>query len=202
MRSITGDQATSTTTRWRSCRQCQRTLTSGNCSPCFPPTVILGMHHRMEQWWREVTKRRLATDGYTHSVTPEMFNETDSRKSGLKWEDQPCSAGSVRISMPHIPRGNKGSSGEERIAVPTYHTAVSKDGVNLEIRQCGTKDEVAAALRDQRSPNATPSGLENDKHEGLSFRHPATVEIRGISSTSDALIGLRSWDSVEVTWRR
>ncbi len=144
----------------------------------------------------------MATDGYTHSITPEMFNKADSKKSGLKWEDQPCSAGSVRIFMPHISRGNKGSSGEERIAVPTYHTAVSKDGVNLNIRECGTKDEMAAALRDQRSPNATPSGLENDKHEGLSFRHPATVGIRGISSTSDALMGLRSWDSVEVLEER
>ncbi len=34
--------------------------------------------------------------------------------------------------MPHLPHGNKGNSGEERIAVPIYHT---------EIAECGTKDD-------------------------------------------------------------
>ncbi len=76
-----------------------------------------------------------------HSVVPEMFNESDDRRSGLKWVDQSCSAGSVRIFMPHLPHGNKGNSGEERIAVPIYHTAVSKDGINLKIAECGTKDD-------------------------------------------------------------
>jgi len=91
-----------------------------------------------------------------HSVVPEMFNESDDRRSGLKWVDQSCSAGSVRIFMPHLPHGNKGNSGEERIAVPIYHTAVSKDGINLKVAKCGTKDEVSAPLRDLRPTNATP----------------------------------------------
>lgn len=104
--------------------------------------------------------------------------------------------------MPHLPHGNRGKSGEQRIAVPTYHTAVSEDEVNMGIAECGTKDEVTAALRDQRLTDATPCDLENGKQEGVPFRHPVTVIIRGVCSTSDALIGLRSWNSMEVSKER
>ena len=109
---------------------------------------ILGLHLRMEKWWKVVTKRNLATDGYTQYVVPEMFNTEDSRRSSLKWVGQACTAGSARFYMPHLPHGKRGKSGERRISVPTYHTAVSRNGVNMEIAECGTRDEIAAALRD------------------------------------------------------
>ncbi len=91
----------------------------------------------------------------SHSVVPEMFNESDDRRSELKWVNQSCSAESVRIFMPHLPHDNKGNSDEKRIAVSIYHTAVLKNEINLKIAKCETKNEVSASLRDLRLTNAT-----------------------------------------------
>ncbi len=94
--------------------------------------------------------------------------------------------------MSYLSHGNRGKSGEQRIAVFIYHTAIFKDEVNMEIAKCETKNEVIIALRDQRLIDAISSELENDKQEKVSFCHSVIVKIREVCSTSDALIGLRS----------
>lgn len=67
----------------------------------------------------------------------------------------------------------------------------SKNGINLETAECGTKDKVATALRSGSTTHKdNPSGLENDRQEGVPLRHPAAVEIRGRSGTSDAHVSL------------
>ncbi len=163
---------------------------------------ILDLHLRMKKWWKEAIKRNLATNEYTHCVVLEMFNENDSRRSNLKWVNQSCFADSVRFWMSHLSHDNKDKSDEQRIAVLIYHTAIFKDEVNMKIAKCETKNEVIIALRDQRLIDAISSELENDKQEKVSFCHSVIVKIREVCSTSNALIDLRSWNSMKMLKER
>lgn len=66
----------------------------------------------------------------------------------------------------------------------------SKNGINLETAECGTKDKVATPPQDILPTRTTSSGLENDRQEGVPLRHPAAIEIRGRNETSDAHVSL------------
>ncbi len=163
---------------------------------------ILDLHLRMKKWWKEVIKRNLATNEYTHCVVFKMFNENDSWKSDLKWVNQSCFADSVCFWMSHLSHDNKDKFDEQHIAVLIYHTAIFKEEVNMKIAKCETKNEVIVALWDQRLIDAISSELKNDKQEKVSFHHSVIMKIREVCLTSNALINLWSWNSMKMLKER
>ncbi len=163
---------------------------------------ILDLHLCMKKWWKEAIKQNLATNEYTHCIVLKMFNENDSWRSDLKWVNQSYFADSVHFWMSHLLHNNKGKSDEQRIAMLIYHTAIFKDEVNIKIAKCETKNEVIIALRDQRLIDVISSELENNKQEKVSFHHSVIVKIQEVCSTSNALINLRSWNSMKMLKER
>jgi len=72
-------------------------------------TMILpGMHRCMEEWLDVLEKRNLSTGALVHRITDGMFNADDETRFGTKWTPQPCRAGQVRITLPHLPHGAYG----------------------------------------------------------------------------------------------
>lgn len=146
----------------------------------------------MKQWWEEIIKQRLVINDYMHNMMLKMFNKVNLRKLRLKWKDQSCLAEDVCIFILYIFCKNKKSFNKERIAISTYHTVISKDKINLKVRKCKTKNKLTAALQDQWFSDATSFELMNNQHKKLFFQHSASVEIRKICFTLNALMNLWS----------
>ena len=63
--------------------------------------------------------------------------------------------------MPQLPHGALGPSTGERITVLLWYVAVVEDGVNLEVLEAGTINDLTVAHHDMVAPPCTPSGHAN-----------------------------------------
>jgi hypothetical protein len=156
----------------------------------------------MKQWWKKIEKQRMTTDEYIHTFISKMFDENDAQRLRLKWENQLCSTESVCIFMSCIFHDNKRSFNKKWIVILIYHIIVLKDKVNLKIKECEMKNEIAAALQDQWFLRAMSFDLKNNVHKRLFFRHFATVEIQEICFTFNVIMRLWSWDTLKVLKKR
>jgi len=69
--------------------------------------------------------------------------------------------------------------------------------VNLEVTDAGNIKDIAEAHRTLMAGSNTPGGNAS-KYGVIPFKFPAAVGVRNISAISDAILGLRDWDSVMV----
>ncbi|KAI9767399.1 MAG: hypothetical protein M1835_007046 [Candelina submexicana] len=167
-----------------------------NCTEILP-----GMNKHMADWWPRVVARGAHKDGFVHNFGPGVYTAEDIKHFGIDWTPVPCHQGDIRITKPDIPHGARGpSTGIRRTMLPWF-IAVQPDHEQLETLEAGTWSELSAAHRDLVAARTSPSGLAN-LYGVIPYRFPAAVEIRGLSALSDALIGARRWDSLEVMQER
>jgi hypothetical protein len=169
----------------------------GNCTE-----LVKGFHRgdTLARWWKRVEERGLASDGFVHRVSAGMYNEEDARDFG-PWVQQPCAAGAVRISMPHLPHGSTGPCTCVRRTLFPWYVAIQDDHLTLEVVEGGTWNDLSQAHRDLVPAAKTPSG-HPFMYGRVPFKFPAAVELSGLGALSDALVGRRQWTSPAVIKER
>ena len=161
-------------------------------------TVILpGMHKHLKEWARMLNERGLSTDSFVHRIQDKMFTADDAQHFNTQWTSQPCRAGQVRVTLPHIPHGAQGpAKGIRRTMLPWY-CGLQKDLETLEVVESGTWSDLAAAYRDLVAARLSPSGLAN-RYGAIPFAFPVAVERAGLGAVSDALVCRRRHDKPAV----
>lgn len=160
---------------------------------------LLGMHHHLGTWWKDLKDRECCKDGLIHKVTSDMWKPADEQKFGLTWKRQICRAGDVRISLPHLPHGSTGPATMNRRTILPWFVGIREDHETLECIESGSWTELSNCHRDFTSPEKTPSGWSSAKYGGrLQHAFAATVRLSDLGSASDALVGRGRWDSPNV----
>ena len=117
------------------------------------------------------------------------------------WIPAVCPPGGLRITRPEIIHGSASLSNSkadsERLVLNPWFVGIQKDHQVLDIPECGTWETLVNAHRDLSTLPTTPSGQVNI-HGHPKFRFPSSIEFRGFSAISDALIGQRKWTSPAV----
>jgi hypothetical protein len=168
----------------------------GNCT-----TILPGMHKHIGQWWKRVTDRGLAADGFVHRISEPMFTKQDADDFGTQWLEVPCQRGAVRISLPHLPHGSCGPCLQIRRTILPWFVGIQADHQTLDTTESGTWDELTKAHRDLTKPLTSPSGYSN-MYGAIPYRFPGTVVLTGLGPLSDALVGRRRWDDPAVLRER
>jgi len=72
-------------------------------------TMILpGMHKHFKEWEEVLDARGLSTASLVHRIKDSMFTAEDGKTFRTRWTPQPCKAGQVRVTVPHLPHGAYG----------------------------------------------------------------------------------------------
>jgi hypothetical protein len=149
--------------------------------------ILLGMHRHLEEWANMLNERGLSTDSFVHRIKDKMFTADDAKHFNTQWTSQPCRAGQVRVTLPHIPYGAHGpAKGTRRTMLPWY-CGLQGDLETLEVAESGRWLDLAAAHRDLAAARLSPSGLAN-RYGAIPFAFPAAVELIGLGAISDALV--------------
>ncbi|KAL8651744.1 MAG: hypothetical protein Q9226_004573 [Calogaya cf. arnoldii] len=170
--------------------------TEDNCTE-----MLIGAHRWLPKWWDRIKQRKLDTNGHIHRIEPGMWTAEDIHDFGVDWKVLPCKKGTVRISMPHNPHGSKGPATGLRQTILPWFIGINDDNETLDIEECGTRSNLAAAHRDMIAPPNSPSGHPN-KYGVIPFQFPAAVVLCNVSPVADALVGRRLWDSPAVIAER
>jgi hypothetical protein len=161
-------------------------------------TIILpGMHHHIDEWAKRIEDRGLSSDAFVHRITADHFNEDDAKAFGTSWTPQPCGAGQVRITLPHLPHGALGPTKRTRRTMLPWYVGLQADMETLEVAESGTWFDLNAAHRDLTAAQLSPSGLAN-RYGAIPFAFPAAVELHGLGAISDALVAVRRHDKETV----
>jgi len=167
---------------------------AGGCT-----VIVPGFHNKIREWWGRVVSRGQATNGRTHRVD-RIYNDEDKRRY-KDFEAVVCGRGDLRMTMGQIIHGSTGRCDRVRRVVFPWLTGVSDDGVNLEMTETCSWEEVSRAHRDMVGIRLEPSGQQHKFGIGRE-RFGGCVEMRGICALGDALVGCRRWDSREVLMER
>jgi hypothetical protein len=66
-------------------------------------------------------ERGLSTESFVHHIQDKMFTSEDAKHFNTRWTVQPCHAGQVRVTLPHLPHGALGAAkGTRRTMLPWY----------------------------------------------------------------------------------
>ncbi|KIX06422.1 uncharacterized protein Z518_04398 [Rhinocladiella mackenziei CBS 650.93] len=161
-------------------------------------TIILpGMHHHIDEWARQIEDRGLSSDAFVHRISADHFNEDDAKAFGTSWTSQPCCAGQVRITLPHLPHGALGPTKRTRRTMLPWYVGLQADMETLEVAESGTWSDLSTAHRDLIAAPLSPSGLAN-RYDTIPFAFPAAVELNGLGAISDALVARRRHDKPAV----
>lgn len=102
-------------------------------------TMILpGMHKHIKEWEKVLTARGLSTEALVYRIQDSMFTSEDEKIFGSKWTPQPCQAGQVRVTLPHLPHGAcSPAKGKRRTMLPWF-CGLQRDLETLEVVESGT----------------------------------------------------------------
>ena len=171
--------------------------TSNDCTE-----LLMGAHRFLGPWWAKVQarlrgKERRVPDGQVIRITSVMWTKEDAEEYKTDFKAQPCKAGDVRISLPHLPHGAIGPATRQRRTVLPWFIGINNDHETLDTVESGTWSQLSAAHRDLVLGPTSPSGLHN-MFSSVPYAFPASVPLAGLGPISDALIGRVRWDNPSV----
>lgn len=159
--------------------------------------IVPGFQRHVKEWWNEVVRRGEDKNGLVHSVE-HTYKGVDEMRFG-RFKAVVCKRGEVRLTLPQIIHGSTGCPRQRRVIFP-WLMGVKEDG-GMELKECGTWNDVARAHRRMEGIKRGPSGQSHRFSIG-SGRFEGGVEIRGVTALGDALVGGREWDSGAVLMER
>ncbi|KAL2801931.1 hypothetical protein BJX63DRAFT_438336 [Aspergillus granulosus] len=163
-----------------------------NCTEILP-----GMHQHLAEWNSRVKARGEKLNNLVNKILPAQFSAEDAAYFKTQWIPQPCKALDVRITQPGLPHGSTGPATKVRRTILPWFVGIQSDHSTLDMQEGGTWEELAAAHRNMTPGPASPSGLANH-YAVVPYAFPASVMLTGLGPVSDALVGRRRWDSIEV----
>jgi hypothetical protein len=112
----------------------------------------------------------------------------------VKWTDQICKAGQVRISSPLLPHGSTGPATKERRTMLPWFVRVHRDMKTMEVPEMGSYADIATAHQQLTAAPTSPSGHPN-RYGGVNWAFPADVNPVFSSPISRAVNCQLRWDS-------
>ena len=173
-----------------------------NCTVLVPE-----MHKHLHEWYDRINARKetattekgqkATMEAQVNRVLANDLTAEDLQHFGVDWEDVPCKAGEVRISMPHLPHGSHGPATATRRTFLPWYIGIQDDHEQLEVNEAGTYSMISAAHREQTAPSASPSGFPN-RYGAIPYAFPAGTQLTGLGEISDALVGRIKWTDPNV----
>ena len=161
--------------------------------------VVPGFHRRIEEWWGEVRRRGEAKEGLVQCVK-ESYRKEDEERYG-EFVPVVCKRGDVRMTMGAMIHGSTGVCKRRRRVVHPWLVGVNQDHEGLDMKECGSWEEVSGAHRNMWAMKVGPTGQSHRFGVGEG-RFAGSIEMRGMSGLGDALVGARRWDSEAVLMER
>lgn len=159
--------------------------------------IVERMHNYISEWLDDMKKvSGLLKDAPVINITDEHFTDTMAERYSTGWVRYPCTAGTVRISMPHLPHGSTGPATAVRRTILPWFMGVLSDHESLD-HPGGTWSELSIAHTNKTPARLTPSGKPNN-YGTVSAAFPAAVHLRTSSPLANALVGRVRWDDSEV----
>jgi len=147
-------------------------------------------------WWNDLTARGMGdTTGSTTNLKG-LYTLADRKKYG-EFQPVPCKCGNIQITLPQIPYGLSAKSNSRRGVVFPWFTGIDEDHETLDNPQSEKWSQLAAFHRDLVPCTLSPSSRHTSAYQcGSHFQ--AAVLLPATSHLGDALVGRRSWDSLQV----
>ena len=158
-------------------------------------TVVPGFQRQIREWWREARSRGSGSDSME-----DMYSKEDEARYG-EFVRVVCGRGDMRMSLAQLMHGSTGDCVRVRRVVEPWLMGVDSNHDRLEMKECGSWEEVSAAHRNMWAMKVGPTGQKHEFPVGEG-RFAGSIEMRGMSAIGDALVGARRWDSRAVLSER
>ena len=161
--------------------------------------VVPGFYRYVREWWGKAQLRgNLKREGPIHEMG-DIYSKEDEDIYG-KFVLAVCRRGDVRPTLPRIVNGSIGKNLRRRRVVHPCLVGVNSDHHIVDLGEIVSWEEVSRAHRDISPMQVGPVGERHRFVVGEGFA--AAIEMRGVSTLGDALLGARRWDSRAVLMGR
>jgi hypothetical protein len=159
--------------------------------------MLIGFHNIIEQYqaWREKSSVKEST-GYIEQWKDDTDFPPECRQRfpGVRWSNEICNAGQVRISSPLLPHGSTGPATKMQRTMLPWFVRVHPDMKTMEVPEMGSYADIATAHQQLTAAPTSPSGHPN-RYSGVNWAFPADINPIFTSPISQAINCQLLWDS-------
>jgi len=163
--------------------------------------MLLKMQYHLDNWWKDVQQRlaekeKKPSDELIHWITYNEWTKEDIQKYKIDFVSQSCCCEEVRVSLPHLPHRAQAA---QRIwqTILFWYVEISEDHETLNISEFETWSQLLSAHHDLVFGSSSLFTLHN-MFGASSYSFSAAVQLTGLSSISDALVGRVCWTNLTV----
>jgi len=163
--------------------------------------ILLKMQHHLDNWWKDVQQRlaekeKKPSDELIHQITYNEWTKEDIQKYKIDFVPQSCHCREVRVSLSHLSHKAQAVQRTWQIIL-LWYVEISEDHETLNISEFETWSQLLSAHCDLVSGSSSLFALHN-MFGALSYSFSAAVQLTGLSSISDTLVGRVCWTNPTV----
>jgi len=164
--------------------------------------MLLRMQHHLSSWWKDVWQRlaekeKKPFDELIHWITYNEWTKKDIQKYKTDFVPQSCHCKEVRVSLLHLSHKAQMAQRTQQIIL-FWYVEISEDHETLNISESETWSQLSAAHCDLVSGLFSSFALHN-MFSMSSYLFSAVMQLTGLRSIFDALVGCVCWINLIVT---
>ncbi len=158
--------------------------------------MLLRMQHHLDNWWKDVQQRlaekeKKPSDELIHQITYNEWTKKDIQKYKTDFVPQSCHHREVRVSLLHLSHRAQTAQKTWWIIL-LWYVRISEDHETLNISESETWSQLLSAHCDLVFDSSLLFTLHN-MFDASPYSFSAAVQLTGLSSIFDALIGCVCW---------